>query len=258
MYSRRNYSFTGPNFICSSNSYQYILNNAPAGVGITWTLTGPNTSSGSGNIANFYINSSYTGLHTLTFLVNHPSKGNISFSKSIWVGRPQTPNPIEIEMDAPPHRFTCTTSDAGGSTTFKWYKNGMLQSGFTDDVAIFTMTSPYCGHSYAIGVEAVNICGISSRRNATAIEEPCGGQLIISPNPANDEIEVALNDITLESTTSESLDYQITNFQGLLVMSKVEENNIFTINTSNFIDGVYIISVVKNNKRYSKQFVIKH
>ncbi len=256
--TKRNFSFTGPDFICSSNNYQYILNNAPTGVGITWTLTGPNTSSGSGNIANIYINSSYTGLHTLTFLVYHPSKGNISFSKSFWVGRPQTPNPIEIEMDAPPHRFTCTTSDAGGSTSFKWYKNGSLQSGFSDDVAIFNMTSPYCGHSYAIGVEAVNICGISSRRNKTAIEDPCGGQLIISPNPANDEIEVTLNDITLESTNFESLDIQITNFQGLIVMSKVEENNKFTINTSSLKDGIYIISVEKNSNQYSKQFIVKH
>jgi hypothetical protein len=257
----RNSNISGQNIVCSSGNYQYTLTAAPTGlnaVSITWTAPDFSPSSGTGSTANVYINAANSGNHIITFNVPHPAKGLLYVTKTVWVGI-QTPSPINIIMDAPPNRFTAGI-EATPFSTYNWYLNGVLNSNHTD-VVIFQRLSPYCGGSYNVQVEAVNTCGISSKRSTTAIEPACGSGLLISPNPASENIEVTIDDSNLDSSlepVNESYNVSITNLYGIPIYTSMQNKKKFIISVSNFQEGTYIISVKNGDKVFKEQLIIGH
>ncbi len=83
------------------------------------------------------------------------------------------------------------------------------------------------------------------------------GKLVASPNPASSQITVdySIND------ANENLTLTVKNLLGAVVYSSnlIAATGKIAINTSDFIDGIYFISILSNNMPVnSKKLVIRH
>ncbi len=255
--NRGSYSFiSGPPLVCSSG-LNFTLNYLPPSCTFTWTYSTNNlqfVSNGSNYITLKAIGNG-TGWVAATI---NSGCGTLTVPQfTVPVGT-QTPSSIEIQMDAPPYRFTASTF-APTATSYNWYKNQVLQ-GSHDDVAIFTRTSPYCGHSYLVQAEAINACGTSARRNKTVIEPACGKSLVISPNPASDFVEIEIiSDANVEINSFAEFNISITDIYGLKVYNDlIKSSGKFNISVSNLNEGSYILTLINGKDVLQATIIIKH
>jgi Secretion system C-terminal sorting domain/Photosynthesis system II assembly factor YCF48 len=98
-------------------------------------------------------------------------------------------------------------------------------------------------------------------RNSTGINEPylstnkidIQANIKIYPNPASDQINIAVNE-----KSSEPFTIEITDFLGKKVFSQsYNGNNTLSIDSKNFSKGVYLVRVISQDKRETQKVVIK-
>lgn len=257
-------TLTGPSFVCTSGA-TFTLNNAPAAATVTWaatpanlfSTTSPYNTSGTGTTAQLAAASSSTsGSGTITFTIASSCGSAVAIQKTIWVGKPGIPviDPDNVMMDVPPKRFTVSIDPPSGQeiTSYNWYLNNVTNSSHTG-TAIFNRTSPYCGHTYFVEIEAVNTCYPSTRGNISVDEPSCSSSLTlaISPNPGSDEVNIEQVS-SLEGSSSETAettsannqlegDLMIMNQDGQLMYSEKAFKNSSKINVRNLKPGIYIV-----------------
>ena len=82
------------------------------------------------------------------------------------------------------------------------------------------------------------------------------GKLIISeyPNPVTDFLQININSQTSDIS---SFSYQITDINGKIISSKSISNTIEIIDFQNIKNGLYILSIFKENKIVYSQKIVK-
>lgn len=158
---------SGPSSLCVSNTATYTINNVPAGAVVTWS----NTFGANGSVVSSSGNS-------ITVMSNSIGSGSL-FATIVDPGYAFTVNPLRISFGADmPGGITETTGPSigcdrmklevlavPGATSYKWYIDGILQSGATGRSITRIVEADGVGH--LVEVQAVSPCGTSAKRSKT-------------------------------------------------------------------------------------------
>lgn len=155
------------------------------------------------------------------------------------------------ELPAPMPTITVTNSvlSTGVFSTYQWYFEGSAISGETNQD--FT---PMADGDYSVSVTNADGCEGSATYavNFTSIEQNKLTALSIYPNPASDNLTLAL-------TQSGESHIIIRDTKGSVVYHEVlvDANSTYEINVSNLENGLYFISVTTNKEINTTSFVVK-
>lgn len=255
-----NTEIEGSDYVCKQNSSYSILN-LPEGTTINW-IPSPNVkliSNQGTNPAIFGMNGIGSGtiqaqITACNITTNLPMK-------EVWVGI-QKPDIVDIEMDAPYHRFTAKLrNEVPTATSYNWYLDGVLNTIEHGSTVIFNRKNPYCGGEYHVEVEALNdYCGPSAKTYKLVFEPDCLYRLLVSPNPSVAESTVELLDETGITVTSEmDWDLEVYDQNQMLKEKKTKIKGKYTnLKTSKWKDGIYYLRAHYNDEWISEKLVVKH
>lgn len=257
----------GPSLICTSGG-TFQASNLPTDCSVIWDEgPGLSESSSSGNSVNVSASGNNVSWIKATF---DAGCGTASDTNLVVVGSPK-PGSIRIQFDAPPGRFTATITPVPSATSYNWYLDGVLKSGWNGISAIFPRVRiNNCGITYAVDVSMVNQCGVSATSHTQVYEQPCYNSFVLYPNPASSSITISPNQsLSLESSTVQTIDSVqkkntmiksvkiIDNF-GTVYMRRKFANNTkkANINVSGLKKGNYILIINEETKPESYNFII--
>lgn len=191
----------------------------------------------------------------------HSNCGDTVLSRiPLDVGSPQ-PGNIDIQMDAPPHRFTATIlQEVATATSYNWYLDGVLNTTYHGFSAIFNRKGPYCGGEYHVEVEAINPCGASAKTYKLVFEPACLYSLLLSPNPTGVESTVEMVDESATTLSTEiDWDLEVYDQNQMLKEKKVKiKGNVTQLNTSGWKDGIYYLRARYRDTWVSDKLIVKH
>jgi hypothetical protein len=141
----------------------------------------------------------------------------------------------------------------------------MLSQDGTNKVDVKAIDEDY----YTLKVRAKNICNqYSDWKTKSIFIENCGGPLkmtgddpfVVYPNPADDEIIIEANKSADIEMNEEPTEYQISIVDqvGIVLHSKTYAELPVTINSVNFKDGLYTVTIRPGQSQYSYEIVVKH
>lgn len=141
-------------------------------------------------------------------------------------------------------------NNSNNGTSYSWDFGDGNTSNSNGDV-----THTFDGsQAYTVSLTATNNCGDNTDINLTSatvgIEDNDKNQIVISPNPANNKVNITL--FEGESTV------KIYNNLGQIVYNEQTSNEQLTIDTDKFADGNYFVQIVNNNQRVIEKIIIKH
>lgn len=249
---------SGATYICSTKSYSVSI---PSIASVTWSKSANLNQVGSNTGTTYTVSKGSDGSGSVTATIKN-SRGQtfLTRTKSVWAGILYPPLGISIQMDAPPHRFTASTSDDPYATSYNWYLNGVMNDLYHDSGCIFNRVSPYCGGQYYVQVEAVDSCGVSSKTALWVFEPDCLYLLQLTPNPMSTESTVELvSETGADIDTDVAWDMEVYDSSQLLKekQSGVKGKNT-KLNTSNWKEGVYIVRANYNGNILTNKLVVKH
>ena len=142
-------------------------------------------------------------------------------------------------------------STSTGVTTYSWD----FGDGTTSDEENPTHTYAANG-TYEVILTVTNQCGevetsSSFIINVNAVTEADFGNMKVYPNPASDYIT-----ISLENILGDDIQLSIIDVQGKIVTSGVINTNKHTINTTNLLNGTYMLRLSSNEASFLKKIVI--
>lgn len=267
------------NPICTSGR-TITLNNAPPATSLSWSVSPSHlihSSTRSGNGSSAFIkaaSSSSRGWVTITF---HEQNDCNFFNTSVdvWVGKPENvmspesvtgPScvvvPSTVQYFAEPWPTYLETIGASGIST-NW-AFGSPPSGvtFTDDanrlrVDMTTSPATQTNQYYTFSMAPENACGTSAAAFVTfqtkSSSQLCGGgkggtfTFMVSPNPAQSEIEITFEDsqemISYFETKSEVLKVEISNHLSEKKYKGIINKNGISIDVTKIPSGLYIVRV---------------
>jgi Secretion system C-terminal sorting domain len=128
----------------------------------------------------------------------------------------------------------------------------------------------------AVRVATTNQCGTSGYSGITVYPNPggCGGYFVLYPNPASDDVTIAINESSsneetgdgnmsnLKSTSTDAtkptnFTIRIFNNQGSLLLTFNRSGQNFTIPLGTLKDGIYIVELNDSKNSYRQQVVVK-
>ena len=247
-------SISGPSLLCTNGTY--VLNDVPAGVPVTWSVSSPSSvtpSSGSGNVANLtMVNNEDV---TLTFTVG--CNATRTFSRRIYVGPPQfshflvngnyTSNATvcanqSVSLEALPNDVSASYSWSSSSY------NGYIMNSSSPST-IFYAYSPDC---YYLNLTISNSCG-NNYQTLTICANNCYYRHTVYPNPAKDQISIKFDDfktidgmpdqITLFSEVTQK---QVADFGSKAIFESLDQNGIFKIAVETMPRGTYYLHIKRN------------
>ncbi len=282
-------SISGNLFVCSSGA-AYTVNNLPSSSSVTWTqsgnisyISGQNTNSynvvasGSGN---GWIQATINGTITLpqyAVKVGAPNYiGIVSFNNLTEVD--QFDFKILSGTGNYPYEGNLTMNDGTGlATNYQWTEISQSGvTGFTSNQGYVDVWAKSVNSSLSLKLTASNSCGSYSQYYyfTPGNIQP---QIIISPNPASDNVNVMIiptvnsTDTTsasqqnLLSTQNDNNNSSLTSYNvtilslaGITYYSNKQYGNNFTLSVSNLPNGSYIIYVTDGTNSYSNKLIIKH
>ncbi len=247
---------SGTDLVCNSNTSFQIVN-YPTGTDVSWSVSPASLFAIDSSTDTIFTtraaSSSSAGNGTITAIISGACGTLYTLTHDVQVGSIQ-PGPIDVEMGAPPRRFTAIIEPVEYATSYNWYLDGVLNNYYHTTLAIFNQSSPYCGNSYYVGVRAINSCGASAQTYTVAYESPCFFRLTINPNPSNNETIIQVID-ELELQDS-AVEWDLEIYDEKLRYSYRKEgikNLKITFTTSDLNPGIYIVKAyykgeVLNNK----------
>ena len=269
-------SLSGAYEICYSGDTHTITNYPSAVSGINWSassnLSLPSGSSGFSIFSKASSSSTY-GEGWLKPTYTYPSGLNLECAEiKRWVGKPGVP--VTNPPGYPTYQMSLyqllniSVSSAPGSTSnnYNWNVTGSIRKISPNGSASCMVES----HQTGIGnfyVTSSNGCGTSPSGGGTVYVSSGGGggPLMVTPNPADYEIELELQ----ESSSSDELSLQKTDIDknselfiliydrsGMPVYNKKFQNGM-RINTSSWSSGTYHIILTNKKKSFSTTFIVK-
>ncbi|MBN8788470.1 MAG: T9SS type A sorting domain-containing protein [Terrimonas sp.] len=259
-------SITGPASLCTSATYS-----VPAITGATyiWTAIPGNsvTFSGTGNSRTATRNANYSGNVTLTVTITVNGCGSVTPTLPIVAGT-ATPGPISWTWNAPPNRVHLYVDAVPNATSYQWYLNGTLKSTTSSNTYDLPMSGNVsCGNFYYFGVKAVGSCGTSQESYVGATMPSCDEGLMISPNPAADNVKVELSaaNVTIaaktnSSTTAAIREVVVYDKLGVVRLRKKfsQANAVQTVSLSSLPNDVYTLQVFDGQTWRTGKIVVQH
>lgn len=265
-------SASGPSYDCY-NPVQYTLNNLNLANGgsASWVIkqSGYTKASGTGTTAtasNISNGAAYAQF-TVSFLCGLNS---LTFTKNFWFGKPGQPttNPSgypTVQMSLGEMKVIHVASGPG-ATNYSWNATGSITriSGQTGPTMTVEATSLGNGNFYCYGT---NICGTSNPGGGSVYVSYGGGQMRVSPNPANTEIEIIFDDdqqIAEELMKAGNSQNSKGNVYFRLIdkFGEVKLTQLYMgekqvkINVSQLPIGLYTVQLVIKDKLYSTNIMI--
>jgi hypothetical protein len=260
-----------PNLVCSGGT-TFSLNHPPAGCTINW-----NKSSNLSLVNNYGETAVFTsvpGAGSSAWV--KVSVSGCSFDISTyptWAGVFNNTVVTGQAAVCPNSLYTYTAQVPFGhqpgysySWTYPsgWYNNGQMQNNIL-------LKTPMYNMSYGtVRVSITNNCGISGYSGITVYPKPgCGGYFMLYPNPASDEVNIKVNEISTstDDTTTVSISstniipkytIKVFNNQGKLMLSFARTGKTFTIPLVNLQEGNYTVELNDGKYTDSNQLIIKH
>lgn len=256
------YSINGDYSLCTNSTYS--IAGLPSGSTITWgssnnniatiSPTGVATQVGIGNV-------------TFTASINIPNRcGIATASKTVYVGVPQhDPNGGvyifsygEVCVGGGPYWFELVGA-AVGADSYKWIVYGPSGGYYTNQVEHIELNFSQPG-THTIAVIPVNSCGEGAATyTSVEVSDWCGWGFTASPNPANNSVEVALDEQTVKNDRTMSIrEIHVTDKLGNVVKQfKYGTGNKRTsLNISSLKSDVYFLRVF-NGKEWKSKSIVK-
>lgn len=183
----------------------------------------------------------------------------------VWAGLPYPPVILPQTIEVQPNTTVNVTAPSPGAESWDWSISGgtILSGQGTRNISV--QTSPYCIDSLRIRVTASNACGSQQlAKMSVPFYCPGGGGLgglSVSPNPANQTLNVELTDTTSTTTnqaTNEAYMVQLIDRYNKPVYQRRETLRRFTINVSGYRRGIYYLRITKGDNVYVQKIVIVH
>jgi hypothetical protein len=241
---------SGPSLDCN-NPVQYSLLNLATGGSSSWTIKQNGITKASGNGTTATANNISTGNFEVKFAISFPCGLNTIYrTENNWFGVPiptitgeQYPECGDINW------YFLDPDDKWGSyywnvtygLTIIGSRNGYKAKIRADEEGIHAV---YC--------DVTNSCG-TGYGNLMVIVDCYGFK--ISPNPADDHVEISLDENKIDLNNINEYEIRIYNNQQILVN---QTKTTKPINTINFPDGLYIVNLIYEGKMSSMNFVIEH
>ena len=260
-------TLSGSSYICTSNS-TFTLENLPSGASVNWTHTN-NLSYVSGQgTANYTVSAVSNSIgvpDTITATISSASCQDIIIQKEVY-SSPDFSN-FEIQVPASPvngnYDFVVWASGLPAQiTNYNWtVSNGYIVSQDLNEIIIHptSCTLDPRQRPVTINVSANNTCGSTSAYTSVPVD--CDGGIInplsVQPNPANNYIDAEIINDDSEINNNE-LQIKLFNYRSIPVYTGNSLQKSFRINTSHLPHGLYILQVIYNGKKYSKQVLVEH
>ena len=264
-------SVNGNSILCINQTSMYSVPNLPQGFTITWSY--------SSNLQSVYGGSNYITLRAIgngngwVIATLNTNCGQITLpQKAVWVGKPGIP--ITNPTGYPTYQMSLgqittihvTSAPGASSSQYNWEITGSIDRISPNPYSFCTVEAARLGTGN-FRVTSQNTCGTSPTGGGTVYVSSGGGggPLSITPNPANTEIEITIND---ESTVNETLDksssfdnidydIKIFNNYGILVYSDKMYGKIDKINISGWQKGLYHISIINRDQIINGTFIVE-
>ncbi len=237
-------SISGPQFLCSTNSF--TLNNLPVGNTVSWSVTPANLFTGSisgvGLTANLSpLNTNSSGQATLVYSVTTEC-GDFQISQVFWVGKGTIG--IYGAYDMPTNTVENYYATADGSVTnYNWsiYPSGYEWIGNQGNPGI-TLTISHPGN-YSLGLDVTNPCGVRGSEIPIYVYDPWS-MFVIYPNPASDIMTVSKRS-TLSSKQMDTTSFEISVFdsKGQQLAGPVSGNEDVGLDVSHLKNGFYFVHI---------------
>lgn len=231
----------------------------PSGAAVQWSIVGSGASISGCSTCTTVSVCRNTSTNTIISLKATVLDCSFTYTKeySIVLGKPPIPTIQYV---------TYYGSDVGlgaliiPDAVYNWYEGGVLTEAGGGPSYVTTVA---CGSSRFVQVEAVNACGVSPKAGK-GLSGQCGGssQMLVSPNPANDNITVSLLEggSQLKNKTSKAIfEIAVLDKMGNVKIMKKYKGDISPINLyiGTLKPDIYIIKVFDSKQWLTQQLVVE-
>ena len=262
---------SSPTDVCIGNS-TFTLQNLPYTATITW-INSATLTYVSGQGTNSYTVSPSSPFIKATGWVEVSIDNNCSFSlirKNIWVGKPGTVNTtpygapaVEMSIGQVLTISAIGPNDTPGSDIYSlnWNKTGNSIGVLSNGPGNYVVEALYPGTDYAY-VSANNNCGTGISHYIPINVTSGGGggiqqQLIASPNPADNEVNINLTGVFANKKNTSVEAYLYNNVNEVVFYKQIHESEL-VITTNNLAEGLYHLKVITEKKEFQRHIIIKH
>lgn len=236
----------------------YYIPNLPQGAVVNWTHS-DNLTYVSGQWTDTYVVSENgNGVGLIKATVSIGDCGRFKDSKEVCVTNINDLNLVYPEVADGKSGFSIFADPIPSNFDYYWtVSNANILSGqYTYHIVL----SGTCNTKVTATCE-VTSCGLP---NSETVQFPvrCGGKgiipglLSVTPNPANDFIEIFLNDSDYNG--NEKIHVKLYNSRSIPVYNGVTQQKKFQINTSSLQEGLYYLHVQYKDQKYSTIIIISH
>ncbi len=263
-----------------------IFNTLPNLLGITyeWTVTAGiqiNNGQGTSSVTISRIANSNITSGTLTLTLRSPTKGRTriyTVSKQMTFGTP----PISISSSTSGcngvyQQWNLVNNTPNNGSNWNWSVNYLSTN---SEIIIYNPNSPSTMLSVkgggAVRLTYTNLCGVVTTDGVTVYSTCSGFKMIVSPNPARNQINLSLNPEdnnksisnasssstplkTVESKGKTIVSLFEVNTQGLVKQWKYNETQSlnYNLNISGFKKGIYVLQVDRDNQTNIAKIIIE-
>ncbi|HOP05152.1 MAG TPA: C10 family peptidase [Tenuifilaceae bacterium] len=252
----------GSNIICSSNQ-TYSVQSYPANTTFEWTYSNNLayiSGQGTRSIMLKAINSTTSGYGWIKVNVKSSNYNHGTTTKEVWVGKPSF-SIISEDLLQLRERGMALIENSNydpysyqGVSQIDWSYTGPLTNfvGWINRATFKAGASAGQGFIYA---NAYNTCGATEEQFYFQVVDPL--RMTISPNPTSNHIDVDVTDEEAIENNINNPEYNITivNMYGNIVYKEKHKGKSFKINVSKLSKGMHSISLERNNKTCSENFV---
>lgn len=263
--------------ICTTNK-QILLTNAIPGKTISWSVSNPSlfatsggaATSGSGTTATLRAASNTSqGSAIITFTLAQSGCNTITFTKTIWVGKPLLPNTfpsgnpaIDIGVGQLSQISLLGHSNSTGAFPFSghWAAYGAVSLASPNPSPGNTYTGIYQGTGN-FSVYTNNSCGVSQTKwgayNVAGNCNPC--PRIIINNPVSGllkceipsyKLPIGINNDNLEG------DFQLMDNNGTMIKKEQFKTNMHITDVTQFNNGIYFVKMKFNDIQLVEKVII--
>ncbi|MCF8359113.1 MAG: T9SS type A sorting domain-containing protein [Prolixibacteraceae bacterium] len=192
--------------------------------------------------------------------------------KDVWAGRPLQPYDIWFTPSTPCLDQTViaqarANNTALSATTYEWrnISNFTYHSSDYKEVHFTTSDGPLPYGTY-VYVKGTNSCGSSSEYSEYLWVDDCGGgvpavaSIVFTPNPTSGETVLSIESGSKEATLDETTEWDLEIYSETLVLKEKKtglKGNKYTIQTSGWKEGLYIVRVKYGEEVLSGKLVVK-